>query len=144
MVQISFNGWMEEDIRKKRRIANLKAWMVKNCEGNVSELLRRAGRQDKSGSHLREVLAGRKSFGEKLARDLEKELDLQDNSLDKPSFAASPPRDHDWPFSVPRRDVEDLDEDQRRQLDDTMRGMILVFSGQNRKKKRAGTATGNP
>lgn len=49
------------------------------CEGNAAELARRL---KKSESQINDTLAGRKSFGEKVARAMEKALDLPPYWLD--------------------------------------------------------------
>lgn len=140
MMHLLSNRWMEEEALKKRRIINLKSWIDNRLEGSVAEAARKSGKSD---SQLRDMLAGRKSFGEKVARSIEDKLGMEEGLLDKPSKPAMKVR-RDWPFNFPRSQIEDLDPDQRQRVEDTITGMILVFSGELRKKKRTGTDQGNP
>lgn len=66
------------DIRRRRLI-----WFLENrVGGNISELGRRMAR---SASFTHDLVSNRKSFGEKIARDLEVELRLPSGWLDQES-----------------------------------------------------------
>jgi hypothetical protein len=140
MMHILSNGWMEEEALQKRRAINLKAWIDTHFDGSVARAARHSGKSD---SQLRDMLAGRKAFGEKVARPLEAKFGMESGALDRPTKPAAQVK-RDWPFNFPRSQIEDLDPDQRRRVEDTITGMILVFSGLDRKKKRTGTDQGNP
>jgi hypothetical protein len=71
------------DIAVTRR-SNLKAYVISALADNNSELARLTRRVP---SFFNDLFAGRKSFGEKLARKLEKQLGLPHMSLDEPSDA---------------------------------------------------------
>lgn len=64
---------------KDSRLERLRAYLVAECGGNKSELARRAGKKQ---SYISDLLAGRKSFGEKAARDLEAKLKKPPGWLD--------------------------------------------------------------
>lgn len=66
------------DLRRKR----LLALIGELDSGNVTAFSRRIGR---SQSQVADMLAGRKSFGEKVARDIEQRLDLVRGWLDDPA-----------------------------------------------------------
>lgn len=131
---------MEDEALQKRRITNLKAWIDGHYDGSVASASRHSGKSD---SQLRDMLAGRKSFGEKVARSIEDKMGMEEGELDRPTKTATKAK-RDWPFNFPRSQIEDLDPDQRQRVEDTITGMILVFSGEGRKKKRQSTDQGNP
>jgi hypothetical protein len=76
------------DLQAIRR-ENLRAYMAAKLGGVEAELARCIGR---SPSQTSDMLAGRKSFGEKVARDIEKKLQLEQGELDRDATA---------PFSAP-------------------------------------------
>jgi hypothetical protein len=140
MMHILSNGWMEDEALKRRRIANLQAWIDERFKGSVARAAKESGKAD---SQLRDTLAGRKSFGEKVARSLEEKLGMEEGALDKPTKPAIKVR-REWPDRLLREEIERLDHDQRQRVEDTIRGMLFGFSGQDRKKKRTATDQGNP
>lgn len=72
---------IKADIRRER----LRKFIDEHCSGNAAECARRA---DKSESQINDMLAGRKSFGEKVARSMEEKLGLPEHWLDgEPSDA---------------------------------------------------------
>lgn len=64
---------------KDTRRANLKAWIEKNYEGNVSAFARAA---DLHQPRIAEILGGTKSFGEKYARKVETNAKMPAGHLD--------------------------------------------------------------
>jgi hypothetical protein len=70
------------DIRR-RRFALL---LEERAQGNISELGRLI---DRSPSLTHDLLSGRKSFGEKIARQIEARLGLGDGDLDREESAPS-------------------------------------------------------
>lgn len=62
------------------RRARLREYIETVCDGNAAEVSRRSG---KSPSQINDTLSGRKSFGEKVARNLEKELGLPELWFDQ-------------------------------------------------------------
>ncbi|WP_375591580.1 hypothetical protein [Chitiniphilus eburneus] len=86
MIKTAFNGQMDlADIRRK----NLRDVVDTAFGGNVSELARRAG--GRKPSFFNDLFAERKSFGEKLARNLEDALDLEPMSLDQAKLVSTQP-----------------------------------------------------
>lgn len=86
------------DIRRAR----LRQFRDERCDGVDAELARRIGR---SPSQVADMLVGRKSFGERIARDIEAELQLPDKWLDQ-----APPADFDAPQAISEdRGKYDLD-----------------------------------
>lgn len=81
-----------------------------------AELARRMGVQR---SYTSELLAGRKSFGEKVARTIEAALDLPrgwlDNATDEEPVPSKPPAA--WPFEL-------ISEDQWSRLTERQRGAV--------------------
>lgn len=127
----------EEDAIQERRRENLARWIKANCVG-VADAARKI---DKSDSLLRGVLAGKKSFGEKLARSIEENGRMPRGLLDKPVVAdLNTPRQAQgppgWPFSFPIDEFAGLDDDQKQRIEDTIRGMILGFSAQRTKVRK--------
>lgn len=55
------------------RRSKLRQYIDEHCDGNAAELARRV---KKAESQINDMLANRKSFGEKVARSMEKELKL--------------------------------------------------------------------
>ena len=60
------------------RRANLLAYCRRECDGNQAELARRARRQP---NQINDMMAGRKAFGEKVARDIEGNLGMRRGAL---------------------------------------------------------------
>lgn len=149
MMQILSNCWMDEEATiQERRRTNLKAWMAVNCGGKVSKLMKAAGREG-SATHLQGVVNGDKPFGEKLARALERELNLDEGSLDKPVKSVEKKAAAEWLPFITRAEYELLQPHHRQRIRDAVRGMLMAFTNDLpddgiRKKKRAGTDQGNP
>lgn len=61
------------------RLGNLRRYLEERCGGNQSELARRTG---KHPGYISDLLRGQKSFGEKVARDFERQLRLAPGVLD--------------------------------------------------------------
>ncbi len=74
---------------KAVRIAALQGHVDRLDGGNVSAFARRVGRQQ---SFVSEVLKGKRSFSEKLARALELKLGLERNALDSPAGEPGSPK----------------------------------------------------
>lgn len=68
---------MTTDAETRRH--RLRAYIDDECNGNAAELARRVGRSD---SQINDMLSGIKSFGEKVARDMETKLGLPKYWLD--------------------------------------------------------------
>lgn len=64
------------------RRTNLRRYVDEKLDGNVSELNRRYRGGKGAPSYFNDLLAGRKSFGEKVARAIEKALNLATGQLD--------------------------------------------------------------
>jgi hypothetical protein len=64
------------------RRTNLRRYVDEKLAGNVSELNRRYRDGKGAPSYFNDLLAGRKSFGEKVARAIEKSLNLAPGQLD--------------------------------------------------------------
>lgn len=64
------------------RRTNLRRYVDDKLDGNVSELNRRYRSGKGAPSYFNDLLAGRKSFGEKVARAIEKALNLAPGQLD--------------------------------------------------------------
>lgn len=138
MMKILSNARMEEEVMKDRRRSNLKNWMKRNGVKSIAELMRRAGRSG-SSSHLQDVLSEKKPkpFGEKLARALEKELGMDPGELDKPTKAVTLKQAREMlPFGLSRADYDGLNPEQRQRIEDTIRGMLIGFSGGSHPKKK--------
>lgn len=67
---------------KQIRLLNLDRYLKHECGGNAAELARRIKR---SPSQVNDLFAGRKSFGEKLARAIENEIGAVSGCLDLPA-----------------------------------------------------------
>lgn len=98
----------------------------------------RSDRQ-RNPSFFIELLAGKKSFGEKLARRLESELQLQPESLDEPvdgdgsNVVQLAPA---WPFSFPRSRYDRLSPTQKAKIEGRIEEMLATFEHQAPKKSR--------
>lgn len=78
LVVMCANAYMRiDDLRR----ANLLAYCRRECGGNQADLARRANRKP---NQISDMLAGRKSFGEKVAREIEANLGLQPGAFDRP------------------------------------------------------------
>jgi hypothetical protein len=75
-------GMEDQEIRRQR----LRAWINANLNGNEAELARQTNRKP---SQISDTLAGRKSFGEKLARSIERKLRMPKDYLDNDGDVAS-------------------------------------------------------
>jgi len=129
---------------KEVRIAHLDAVLRTSFDGNKSAMARAAAeRSDKqrNASFFIELLGGKKSFGEKLARKLEGELQLEPKSLDEPISQGSnivrlpPPA---WPFPFSRARFDQLLPLQKVKIAERIEGMIEAFEEEApaRKKRR--------
>lgn len=87
LVLMCANGFMRID---EIRRGNLAAYCDRECGGNQAELARRAQRKP---NQIADMLAGRKAFGEKVAREIERNLGMPPNQLDHQTqaLAAAPP-----------------------------------------------------
>lgn len=61
------------------RRARLRTYIADECNGNAADLARKVG---KSESQINDMIHARKSFGEKVARDIESALSLPKDWLD--------------------------------------------------------------
>ena len=127
---------------KQTRIAHLDAVLQKIYDGNKSAMARAAAeRSDKqrNPSFFIELLGGKKSFGEKLARTLENELQLGPKSLDEPvdgggsNIVQLVPA---WPFSFPRSRFDRLSPTQKAKIEGRIEEMIATFEALAPKKSR--------
>lgn len=99
-----------------------------------------AERSDKqrNPSFFIELLGGKKSFGEKLARSLESELQLPPESLDRPldgdgsKIVQLTPA---WPFSFPRSRFDHLTPTQKAKIEGRIEEMIATFEAATPKKR---------
>jgi hypothetical protein len=105
---------------KDVRIARLQAVLLASYNGNKSAMAAKATEsrgQLRNPSFFSELLGGKKSFGEKLARSLEKELKLEVGSLDQPidqnGSNAVPAALPSWPFSFSRESYDQLNHDEQ-------------------------------
>lgn len=112
-----------QDARRKR----LQRYIERQFSGNISALARRVGRQP---TFFSDLFAGRKSFGEKLARKLESELGLEPGYFDRSDDAPSDRRTTaapQWPFRFAYERWTRLTPQQQRRIEDVVEGMILAF-----------------
>lgn len=130
---------------KDVRIAHLDAVLKDIYDGNKSAMARAAAERSKKSrnpSFFAELLGGKKSFGEKLARSLEDELRLEPKSLDEPIIAGSnvvPLIIPTWPFQFSRARYDRLLPQQKSMIAERVEGMIEAFEQEMRvptKKKR--------
>lgn len=141
MMKILSNAGMEEEVIQERRKANLRNWMKRNGVDSIAELMRRAGRSG-SSSHLQDVLSDKKPdkkpkpFGEKLARSLENALGMDPGDLDKPTKVATLKQARDMIFGLSQADYDRLNPEQLQRIEDTIRGMLIGFSGGSHPKKK--------
>ena len=70
-----------------RRRARLQSWITKHCNDNASAFARDV---NKNQSYIADLLRGKKSFGEKAARDLEIRAKMPDGYLDSDSDDGDP------------------------------------------------------
>lgn len=95
------------------RLDNLKA--LKLTASDLSEKV--GGRY----TYWRDLLAGKKSFGEKIARKIEEKLELRRGQLDDSHNGD----DSSWPFELfPRQDWLLLDEKTRQEFENSIAGAI--------------------
>lgn len=124
------------------RIAHLDAVLQTNFEGNKSAMARAAAERSKKSrnpSFFAELLGGKKSFGEKLARSLEDELQLEHKSLDEPITTGSnvvPLLLPTWPFRFSRARFDRLQPLQRAKIAERIEGMIEAFEEEARAPKK--------
>jgi hypothetical protein len=74
----------KEDVRR----SNLRAWVRSSPEENVTAFCRRWNLRQ---SHLSEILAGKRPFGERLARSIEKKAKIPPEQLDRVSDGPKEP-----------------------------------------------------
>lgn len=78
------NAKMKDEAETRRK--NLKQLIANKTEGNATRFAEMIGMQQ---SQVADMLAGRKSFGEKVARKIEAKLNLEDKWLDRGPNAVS-------------------------------------------------------
>lgn len=128
---------------KDVRIARLDAVLKDVYDGNKSAMARAAAERGKAlrnPSFFSELLGGKKSFGEKLARALEAELQLQPKSLDEPMTTGSnviPLPLPSWPFPFSRARFDRLHPQQRAKIAERIEGMIEAFEAQPSASKKS-------
>lgn len=96
--------------------------------------------RQRNPSFFIELLGGKKSFGEKLARTLEEELQLEPKSLDEPldgdgsNVVQLAPA---WPFSpsLPRSRFDRLTPTQKAKIEGRIEEMIATFEAAAPKKR---------
>lgn len=121
---------------KDVRIAHLDAVLQDVYDGNKSAMARAAAERSKKSrnpSFFAELLGGKKSFGEKLARSLENELQLEPKSLDEPITAGSnvvPLPLPTWPFRFSRARYDQLQPQQKAKIAERIEGMIEAFEAE--------------
>jgi hypothetical protein len=128
------------DIRRK----NLQACLVKVFDGNQSRLAEKIQRPPRS---VNGMLHGKKSFGERVARDIEQLLGLPRGALDAPisdgdlraKVTALPSRGN-WPFDVARERFDALSETGKLKVEGALLAVIreLEEPGVASAKKRSG------
>lgn len=128
---------------KHVRIAHLDAILQKLYDGNKSAMARAAAERSdrqRNPSFFIELLGGKKSFGEKLARTLENELQLEPKSLDEPLGGAGSNIVHialpAWPFSFPRSRYDRLTPTQKAKIEGRIEEMLATFEAAAPKKSR--------
>jgi hypothetical protein len=134
------------DIQAIRR-RNLRAHLNGAYGGNMSRLA--AAADQRSPSYFSDLLRGersKKSFGEKIARKLEKQLGLATNSLDIPNddetlnVAEGVQSLYPvWPFSFDRERFDRLSAAQKTKIDGIVEGLIISIeteANRRRRKKR--------
>jgi hypothetical protein len=70
------SGVEKEDVRR----SNLRAWIASSPEANVTAFARKWNLRQ---SHLSEILSGKRPFGERLARSIEKKAKIPRDYLDR-------------------------------------------------------------
>lgn len=86
MVKPCFNDTMTTEAEARR--ANLRRLVQDRAGGNVTRFGALVGKQQ---SYISDLLAGRKAFGEKVARQIEAKLALKRGWLDAPANQPAPP-----------------------------------------------------
>jgi hypothetical protein len=89
MVRTVQTARVVKDVQSARRRAVQKL-IDERWAGNASAFARAA---KKPQSQIADMLRGEKSFGEKVARSIEKNLGLADGALDLPAAGRAPPAD---------------------------------------------------
>lgn len=133
------------DIRRK----NLQACLVKVFDGNQSRLAERIQRPARS---VNGMLHGKKSFGERVARDIEELLGLPRGALDAPisdselRTKVTPLASRsDWPFEIARERFDALSVTAKLKVEGALLAMIreleepAVASAKKRSGKRRAT-----
>lgn len=133
----------EQDIRRK----NLKRYMETRCEGSPTKL---ANAAHKPVNQIQDMLAGRKSFGEKVAREIEDALGLEPKALDVDRDDEAPvPVLYRWPFQIDQERFERLKSEQKHDIDIWLTHRVGEFEFVNQhsdtsKKKRGSGLGRNP
>lgn len=128
------------------RVVNLRRYLREALKGNQSELARLL---DKKPSYINDLLRDRpqskpKSFGEKIARDIERRLGLESGTLDKPppengnpgGVAQIVPFQKPWPFSVSRERYDDLGDSEKARIDERITTIVEQFERTAKAKRR--------
>lgn len=129
---------------KATRIANLRAVLDARFEGNKSAMSRALGQE--RPAYVIDLLNGKKSFGEKAARTIEKALGLTRGDLDVPVSSGKPlkkPAIRILPHLS--EEAVSLAEDWQ-QLDEPMRSQVLAMvaslAAEQRRQERANRKKG--
>ena len=139
----SMGNMREQEIRR----ANLRAYMERECGGSPTELAVRTG---KKVNQIQDMLAGRKSFGEKVAREIEDALGMDPKALDLERATSVPiPIRYRWPFKIDQGRFERLKSEQKHDIDIWLATRVGEFEFVNdhadSSKKKRGTGVGrNP
>lgn len=134
---------------KPIRLANLNALLKNSFNGNISRLAsasRMHSDKNRNASFFNELTSGKKSFGEKLARTLEFELQLQPGSLDSiPTDGpiVIEPLRISWPFEgIESSRFHRLTAVQKAKIEGRIEEMICSFEAvRPPKKKRQRSST---
>lgn len=126
------------DVADTRRL-NLRRYVDAHFAGNTSAFSRKLNRVP---SFFNDLFAGRKSFGEKLARNLESKIGLSSGALDNPTDSVvqviiAPKAGSTWPFKIARERFDALPHDVKQQAEGALLNIILDYeqSDANRKTK---------
>lgn len=126
------------DVAQIRR-ANLRKYVHSHFGGNKSAFSRKLNRVP---SFFNDLFAGRKSFGEKLARDLESSIGLAPGALDinesviSALAKASPKPVRDWPFAIARERFDALPESIKQQAEGALLHVICDYEESELARKR--------
>lgn len=123
---------------KKLRIRRLDELIRGKYDNNVSEFARAAKRQQ---SYFADVLGGRKSFGEKVVRQLERDLKLDPLYFDRDAAHSAVERPHatidPWPFAIKYSRYERLNVKERKRIEGVVEKMISDIEAEQVAASRA-------